>query len=227
MSKIAKRALISSLLASAVAAPVAAKRRCDHPVDELPCRTVEATRPCGHPVSWAAGPQALSSAVLLADGVLRERAAAYLRDAHRASPEEAEDAAQEAAMRALQRGIRSCCAATFRSWLQRTAQNAWFDMRKKARRSAALPAEPEQLNAAVGPSAETGPGELLAVRDDVERLLADHDLTAMTPNKQAMLGTAIADHLTGGQRLRGRRVTRPLQLLAELAPALAGLATTD
>ena len=181
-------------------------------------------RPCGHAVSATTGPHSVPAAELLADGRVQERLLRYLQRSHQAATEEAEDAAQEAAMRALQRGIRSCCAATFSGWLRRTAQNALFDSRKK-QRSTSLPVEPEQLNAVVGPSAESRPGDLLEVRDDVEALLAHHDLGAMTASKKVQLGSAIGEHLTRGQRSRSRRVTKPMQLLEDFAPALAELAT--
>ncbi len=221
MSGIAKRALISSLIAStAVAVP--AERGSDTPA----ARTTEATRSCGHVLSATTGPHSIPATELLSDGLVHEQLLRYLRGSHRAGPEEAEDAAQEAAMRALQRGIRSCCATTFSGWLRRTAQNALFDMRKK-QRSTRLPAKPEQLNAIVGPSAESRPGDVLEVRDEVEALLAHHDLGAMTAKKKAQLGSAIGERLTAGLLLRSRRITKPLRLLEDLAPALAELSKAE
>jgi hypothetical protein len=213
MSKITKRALISSLIASAVVAPAIAQRI----VPQRFAPIVEhAKRVCGHDAADTIGARAVPASELLADGVVHGKVLTYLRRAFAASPEEAEDASQEAVVRALQKEIRSCCATTFCGWMRRTSQNVLFDMRKK-RRETRLSPEPEKMESMIGPSSENGPGDMLAIRDDLDKILGHHDVDAMTPDKKARLGRAIGEHLTG------RPVTRPTRLIEELGPALLEL----
>jgi DNA-directed RNA polymerase specialized sigma24 family protein len=217
MSKIAKRALISSLLASTVIAPALAQR----PVVSRRTPGVEnARRVCGHDATATVGALSVAASDLLADGVVHGKVMGYLRRACAATREESEDAAQEAAVRALQKEIRSCCEITFAGWMRRTGQNVLFDMRKK-RRETRLSAEPDKLDATVGPSRESGPGDMLAIRDELRSVLARHDLATMTADKKARLGMAVGEQLTGGH------VTRPTRLIEELAPALRELSRSS
>ena len=202
MSKITKRALISSLIASAVVAPAIAQRIVPQrfaPIGE------HAKRVCGHDAADTIGARAVPASELLADGVVHGKVLTYLRRAFAASPEEAEDASQEAVVRALQKEIRSCCSTTFCGWMRRTSQNVLFDMRKK-RRETRLSPEPEKMDSMIGPSSENGPGDMLAIRDDLDKILGHHDVV-LQAHAESLVRNIDAgfnrQHATGGERYVG------------------------
>jgi DNA-directed RNA polymerase specialized sigma24 family protein len=222
MSRIARRALLPSLIATAalVSPAVAAGPRATTPTNGT---TTDCARPSAQVrcPTCERLPHHRPTAVreLLADGQAIEATRAAVRSLLASGPEDAEEAAQEAALRAMTKDLRACCDQGLQRWMFRTAKNYLLDAKRKKRESllSAATADEDSIDFALPPSAEIGPQQIAALDDQVHHTLARFDLDTMSDDKKVLLGRALNDHLMSGHALR--RYLPRASVLVDAAPA--------
>ena len=131
MTKATRKALLPSLIASALVSPVVAEAPLHNhqPSTEL---TPSQARP-------ASCPECRSDRItdsdtvrnLFEDGEAIQATRKAVRSILRASTEDAEEASQEAALRAVAKDLKTCCPHGLRRWMFRTAKNYLLDRYRK------------------------------------------------------------------------------------------------
>ncbi|MCA8954728.1 MAG: hypothetical protein KDC87_01565 [Planctomycetes bacterium] len=159
---------------------------------------------------------------LLRDGRLVARTRNRLQQLLDIRPEDAEEAAQEAALRALDRGVTACCSEGMQRWLFRTGKNYMVDT---LRRKQVLPLSQGQDDdrdpMSVVPSTATAPGAALELREHLEATLTHHDVRRMKPEKLVQLGRAVGERL--GEGTARRPIPQVTELVDRLPEAIAEL----
>jgi len=197
MTTAARHALLPSLIASALAGPAIAETQVAQPTAQLeasapaPARCTRCDRQADQP------PRAARD--LLEDPALASATCRAARSLLGAGSEDAEEAAQEAALRAISKDLRACCPHGLQRWMFRTAKNYLLDRYRKKREtllSAAIdPHTDRPAPIHLPPSPEVGPLQILALRDEVDTALTRHDLGSMSADKKVQLGRALGDRL--------------------------------
>ena len=200
MTTAARHALLPSLIASALAGPAIAETQAPQPTTRQATDTPAPTR-CTRCDQRPDQPPA-AARDLLEDPALTSATRQATRSLLGAGAEDAEEAAQEAAMRAITKDLRACCSHGLQRWMFRTAKNYLLDRYRKKRETllSALtdPKAGQPIPLRLSPSPEVGPLQILALRDEVDAALTRHDLGSMSPDKKVQLGRALGDRLQSG-----------------------------
>lgn len=210
MTRIARHALLPSLLASALVGPAVAETtprivetagtqtQTPGPASQTPTRCPS----CDRSGSTTATP----ARELLGE----EKAITATRNAVRsllgADLEDAEEAAQEAALRAVTKELQACCPRGLQRWLFRTAKNYLLDRHRKKREvllsTMTEPRSNGETPLPLPANSDVGPLQILALRDEVETAFTRHDLRTLSADKKVQLGRALGDRLQSGKTVR-------------------------
>jgi DNA-directed RNA polymerase specialized sigma24 family protein len=206
MTKVARHALLPSLLASALAGPAVAE-----PSAPAPQPAAKRAHGTPTPVRCPACDQqhndtSRAARSLLVDASLTEATRKSARSLLGADIEDAEEAAQEAALRAVTKNLRACCRHGLQRWMFRTAKNYLLDRYRKKRETLLSTMNDSQPGgdwpSPMSANPDIGPLQILALRDEVETALTRHDLGSMSPDKKVQLGRALGDRLQSDKSIR-------------------------
>jgi DNA-directed RNA polymerase specialized sigma24 family protein len=206
MTKATRKALLPSLIASALVSPVVAEAPL-HNHQPSTEQTPSQSRPASCPDCRSdriTAPDTVRD--LFEDGEAIQATRKAVRSILRTSTEDAEEASQEAALRAVAKDLKTCCPHCLRRWMFRTAKNYLLDRyRKKSEvplsnlsKFKSTDLSPADLST----NNEVGPLQILALRDEVETALIRHDLTTLSADKKVQLGRAIGDRLQSDRQFR-------------------------
>lgn len=206
MTKVARHALLPSLLASALVGPAVAESSAPalQPAAKQAHSTPTPTRcpACDR----QRNDTSTAARTLLNDASLTEATCKATRSLLGADIEDSEEAAQEAALRAMTKNLRACCRRGLQRWLFRTAKNYLLDRYRKKRETLLStmtdPQAGEDWPAWVPANPDVGPLQILALRDEVETALTRHDLGSLTADKKVQLGRALGDRLQSDKSKR-------------------------
>jgi len=206
MTKVARHALLPSLLASALVGPAVAE-----PTTPAPQPSAKQAQSIPSPARCPTcerqhNDTSTTARSLLDDASLTEATRKASRSLLGADIEDAEEAAQEAALRAVTKNLRACCRRGLQRWMFRTAKNYLLDRYRK-KRETLLSTINEQKAGEDWPAwtptnPDIGPLQILALRDEVETALTRHDLGSLTADKKVQLGRALGDRLQSDKSKR-------------------------
>ena len=210
------KAILPSLIATALSGPAV----CQQPTETAPTR--QTCRSGGHQADGA-----LSARDLLADGALVERVRQGLAMVGGVRADEAEEAAQEAALRALDREVTVCSREGMQRWLLRTGRNYLFDLRRKKREQLLDPVGTEGADPiALMPAFGGDPTAVPELRDQLSATAGQHDVARMKPDKRAWLGQALGERVQEGFRRPGY-LPKAEELALGWSSALRALVSAD